>query len=161
VTTRSESHLKDTDGGVKCASFFWDMKHLKSELHNYCPQLDLLQCDDRAGIETVLQAPHRGYTDTVHQTGTFLETINKVLDQHEIVPASMLERPVIVNFADSLLGWSWSRSNELFTIRKDLYKVLYYNRKLLELSWEILDHPQLEDGNFIGQVSVRPLGSNC
>lgn len=150
VTTRSESHLKDTDGGTICASMFWDMRHLKSELEKYCPQLDLLFCDDRAGINTVLQAPHRDYADAPHHKGTFAAVVNNTLVKHGINPGRMLSQPVVVNFADSLMGWSYSRSDELWTIRKDLYKVLQYNRDLLEVSYQILGHPQLGDGQFIG-----------
>jgi hypothetical protein len=126
------------------------MAHLKSGMENYCPQLNLLFCDDRAGINTVLQAPHRDYASTPHHRGTFAKVVNDVLAKHSIDTENMLGQQVVINFADSLLGWSYSRSKELSTIRKDLYKVLRYNRDLLEVSYQILAHPQLESGNFIG-----------
>jgi hypothetical protein len=151
VTTRSESRLKDTGGGkTVCPSLFWDMTQLKFAMQKYCPQLDLLFCDDRAGINNVLQAPHRDYLNTPHHKGTFAEVVNNTLVKHGINRDDLLSQPVVINFADSLMGWSYSRSGELFTIRKDLYKVLQYNRNLLNLSHQILKHPQLDNGQFIG-----------
>lgn len=119
-------------------------------MQQHCPQLDLLLCDDRAGISKVLQAPHRDYLDSPHLKGTFREVVGNTLDKHGINYGGMLREPVAINFADSLMGWSYSHSGELFTIRKDLYKALQYNRDLLNISYQILEHPQLDNGNFIG-----------
>ena len=151
VATRSESHLKDTDSRKTiCPSLFWDMKHLKSTMQQHCPQLDLLFCDDRAGINKALPALHRDYLDSPHHKGTFREVVNRTLGKHGINCEGLLLKPVIINFADSLMGWSYSHSEELFTIRKDLYKALQHNQHLLNISYHILDHPQLGDGRFIG-----------
>ena len=98
----------------------------------------------------MIQAPHRDYQDVPHYKGTFSKAVNSTLVKHGVTKESMLDQPVVVNFADSLLGWSYSRSEELFSIRKELHKLLRYNRDLLSLSYEILAHPELDDGNFIG-----------
>ena len=50
---------------------------------------------------------------------------------------------------DTFLSWDYEQSNELDTIRKDLFKTLTYNRTLLSISSQILKSPQLKDG-FIG-----------
>jgi hypothetical protein len=85
-----------------------------------------------------------------HHKGTFRDVIHNTLVEHRVDTGSILQEPVIINFADSLMGWSYSRSGELFTIRKDLYKALRYSRDLLNISSQILEHPQLGDGQFIG-----------
>lgn len=53
-------------------------------------------------------------------------------------------QPVVVNFGDSYVGWSYKHSNELSTIRKALFKIHKFNQKLLALSSQILQSPQLD-----------------
>jgi hypothetical protein len=120
---------------------------MAAELQQHCPQMELRFCGNVSGIDTIVPTEPRHYSGTVYHKGTFGEMIASTLESaeiHSIDPA----HPVAVSFGDAYISWNYTESNELL-LRKSLFKILRFNRELLDFSEQILQSPQLSQG-FIG-----------
>ncbi|RDL30805.1 uncharacterized protein BP5553_10150 [Venustampulla echinocandica] len=151
ATTRNEEALVDTNAKTVCPSFFWDMKHLKSEVGKQCPQLKVRVCDDRSGISKIVTPPKRTYLEAPHSKDTFRGLVKNSFEKSNYTLSSVTaSSPALIEFSDTYIGWDYKKSSELSTIRKSLFKALQFNKDLLHLSTEVLKSPQLNNGAFIG-----------
>ncbi|TVY87983.1 hypothetical protein LAWI1_G007859 [Lachnellula willkommii] len=151
ATTRDEKDLVKTDDKTVCADFFWDMGYMKKALAEQCPQLQIRQCDDRAGLTKVIEPTFRTYTQAAHSNTTFRELVRYTLEQDNMTFADITpSAPAVVSFGDTYIGFNYMIAAELSTIRKALFKVLKFNQELLDLGNQILTSEELHQGAFIG-----------
>jgi hypothetical protein len=151
TTVRDEKALVNTNVKSVCPETFWDTKYLQAALQEQCPQLKIRQCDDLTGIDTIIHAPPRTYTEAAFTNGTFRDLVSTAFDTANYSLASVSSKdPIAISFGDSYIGWNYRETRELSTIRKALFKVLKFNRNLLDMSAQILESPQLHEGSFIG-----------
>ncbi|KAL2074247.1 hypothetical protein VTL71DRAFT_8025 [Oculimacula yallundae] len=152
ATERDEAHLVKTNGAVKvCPDVFWNIEYMQASLREQCPQLNLRMCDDRTGIEKVVETPRRHYLEAAHINGTFRKFVQAAFEASPFNLTDVsVKNPVVVNFGDSFIGWNYKAAGELMTLRKALFKVIKFNQKLLDLSSEIGHHPKLNNGAYIG-----------
>ncbi|CZR51553.1 related to MNN4 Regulates the mannosylphosphorylation [Phialocephala subalpina] len=152
ATTRDKlDHMIMTDDRVVCADEFWNIESLKRDLGEQCPQLVLRMCDDRSGIQTVVESDLRSYLNPSYSLGGFREHIESLFEGREMVLEDVsVENPVVVNFGDAYLGWNYRTANEFSTIRKALFKVLKFNQELLDLGAKISKSERLNNGAYIG-----------
>ncbi|KAL3423533.1 hypothetical protein PVAG01_05280 [Phlyctema vagabunda] len=145
VSVRNETNMRvDSDDGRYPASIFWDMEYMTKVLGEQCPQLKVRF--EAKGLKPMLNAPKK----SKYKTGTFRKMIYGVLEQHNISIESITpSNPVALTFGDSFTAWNYLVSDELATIRKDLFKTLKYNKDLLAMSSRMLEFPALKKG-FIG-----------
>jgi len=148
ATTRDEQNLLQTDNGTVCPDVYWDIDYLGQAVREQCPQLQLRSCGNSSGIDTILESPRRNYLSAAHHNGTFKEFIDSILESSNITAVDSLS-PVAIDYGDPYIGWNYAESGELSTIRKDLFKIVRFNRHLLNISSQILQSPQLRHG-FIG-----------
>lgn len=149
TATRDQARLKKLGAGkLVDASTYWDTVQLQASLEVQCPQLQLRFEGNLSGIETKLDAPKRHYLEPPMSVNGFRSLIDSVLATEKITnitPSS----PVAVAFGDSFIGWDYTRSDELSTIRKDLFKTLNYSPYLMSIGQKILQSPHLQNG-YIG-----------
>jgi hypothetical protein len=151
ATTRDEENLLKTDSKTVCADMFWNMDYLQHAMGGQCPQLEIRMCDDRRGIERVIETPRRSYLDAAHKNTTFRQFVDTAMEANMTSRAEItVTNPAIINFGDSYIGWNYREAGELNTIRKDLFKVIRFNQHLLDLSSSISKSPELQQGAFIG-----------
>ncbi|KUJ18637.1 uncharacterized protein LY89DRAFT_549756, partial [Mollisia scopiformis] len=151
ATARDEKDLLNTNDKIMCADVFWNMQFLEKKLGKYCPQLELRMCDDRRGIERVIESPRREYLEEPFVKGAFRETIAMVVSGKQTNLRNMsTAHQVVFDFGDSYIGWNYRASNELDTIRKALFKTLTFNRQLLDLSTQISHDRRLKHDAYIG-----------
>jgi len=151
ATTRDEENLLKTDSKTVCADTFWNMDYLQHAMGGQCPQLEIRMCDDRRGIERVIETPRRSYLDAAHKNTTFRQFVDAAMEANMTSRAEItVTNPAIINFGDSYIGWNYREAGELTTIRKDLFKVIRFNQHLLDLSSSISKSPELQQGAFIG-----------
>jgi len=151
TTARDEKALVNTDFKTVCPETFWDTKYLEAALQHECPQLKIRQCDDLTGIDTIVHAPPRNYLEAPYTKGTFRNLVKDVFETANYSLASVSpEDPTVISFGDPYIGWDYRKAEELSSIRKALFKVLKFNRTLLDMSAQILESPQLHEGSFIG-----------
>jgi hypothetical protein len=149
VATRNQTAIKSLGAGEPVpASNFWDMEYMVEALGEECPQLQVRF--DLKGIETKVDAQWRHYKNARYQTGTFRDMTVSLLEKAKVnITNITAENQVAIAFGDTFLAWDYEKSDELATIRKDLYRTLIYNQTLLDISSKILESPQLKHG-FIG-----------
>lgn len=158
VTARAEDDLLNTGDREICPDAWWNIDSLESDLQRQCPQMKLQFCDANITQATVLKPEFRHYLGPVHKKGTFKtllqDTVNRsTVKWEEISP----KEQVVVEYGDTYIGWDYSASTEMSSIRKQLFKPLKYNSTLLSLGQQILKSPQLKNGAFIG-VHLRGEG---
>lgn len=108
-------------------------------------------CDDRNGISNAIVTPQRSCLDPNYSNGTFKDFIDTTLQVSDLKFFDISpQNPVVVNYSDSMFPWDYKVAGELSTIRKVLFKVLRFNKDLLDLSSQISRSPMLEGGHFIG-----------
>ncbi|TVY26153.1 hypothetical protein LHYA1_G005379 [Lachnellula hyalina] len=151
ATTRDENDLVNTNDKTVCADFFWNMGYMQEALAEQCPQLQIRQCDDRSGITKVIEPKFRLYKEAAHSNTTFRELVRYTLEQDNMTFADITpSSPAVVSFGDTYIGFNYMVAAELSTIRKALFKVLKFNRDLLDLGDQILKSDELHQGAFIG-----------
>jgi hypothetical protein len=102
-----------------------------------------------------VQVPQRRtYFDPTYSNGTFLTFIHDAFENSTMDPADLTSsNQAVISFGDSYIGWNYKTSGELHAIRKALFKVLKFNRRLRDLSSQVLKScgdPRLQKGAFIG-----------
>ena len=145
VMARTEENLRIDGGSAVCADAFWDTEYLVESLQEQCPQLKIRYCDNRTGIDNILEAPFRSHTTEPHLNGSFHELVDSIIEEGNVTSTNDSSL-VAVNFGDSYLGWNYTGAGELGTIRKALFKALRFNRSLLDISTKILQSPELSNG---------------
>lgn len=151
VTTRVESQIELTDNTIVCPDVWWDMDYLIESMANLCPRLQIRTCEEDPGIAKVVQLPNRHYRDRPHYCETFRRFVNDSLTEAQISLAEVNSfNPVLIQYGDSHLAWSYRDTGELGTIRKALFKTIIFNQALVDLGGEIFNSEQLQSGNFIG-----------
>ncbi|KAF4626104.1 hypothetical protein G7Y89_g12057 [Cudoniella acicularis] len=148
ATTRNADNPALLSATPQCADQFWNFDHMAEELEEQCPQMKLRYCGDAEGIDTILPTLKRHYSDDVHSLGTFGAMVNATLKEANIEKISPLN-PVAITYGDSYIAWNYTESNELGAVRKSLFRLIKFNRRLLTFSSEILQSPELQNG-FIG-----------
>jgi hypothetical protein len=66
ATMRDEKNMVKTDDKTVCPDMFCNIEYLQTSLAKHCPQFQIRQCDDRTGIDKVIEAPQRSYIWTQH-----------------------------------------------------------------------------------------------
>ncbi|TAQ88169.1 hypothetical protein B7494_g3476 [Chlorociboria aeruginascens] len=152
VTRRNPANLGQINTHEEvCPDFFWDIKYLTQTLGEQCPQLEFRFCGDISGIEEdrILATPNRPYISEKYHTDTFREMVLARVDEASIPHTSISpSSPVAISFGDPYIGWNYTLSRELSTIRKSLFKSLRFNHALLDISSKIQSAPELKNGFF-------------
>ncbi|KAH8647547.1 hypothetical protein BGZ60DRAFT_345394, partial [Tricladium varicosporioides] len=131
-----------------CADFYWNMEQLQALLQEECPQLQLRHCGNTTGIDTIIPTVYRHYSESPSQHGVLKALVNTALSGSNISNISR-NNPVAVSFGDDLYAFNYSAAGELATVRKDLFKLLNFNQRLLDISATILQSHYLRYG-YIG-----------
>ncbi|TVY82666.1 hypothetical protein LSUE1_G002011 [Lachnellula suecica] len=151
ATARNEENLVQTDDKTVCPNVFWDMEYLGEAMAEQCPQLKIRVCDDRSGIETVIEPEFRTYMQAAHSNTTFRELVRHTMEMDNMTFDDVTAAtPAVVSFGDAYIGFNYMVAVELSTIRKALFKVLKFNQDLLDLSAQVLKSKELHQGAFIG-----------
>jgi len=90
ATTRDEKNLVATDDKAVWPDMFWDIKYLQTSLPKQCPQLQIRHCDDRTGIDKVVEAPQRSYVDPAYVNGEFRKLVVHAFDESNMNEHSRL-----------------------------------------------------------------------
>ncbi|CAG8949526.1 hypothetical protein HYFRA_00007758 [Hymenoscyphus fraxineus] len=130
---------------AECLDNYWDMGYLSKELGRQCPQLQLRHCGDISGIETIIPTPQRDHLEEPYYTNSFGEMITSQLRSSDVESIDP-QQPVAVSFGDAYVAWNYSKSNELSTIQKSLFRLLKFNPILVEFSNILSQSPELKDG---------------
>lgn len=169
VTLRGHD-LVNVNGGEQCLDTWWDLEALQSALSVNCPQLQLrIDCDGTNHTDavppvgdlinaTTVQTPWRKYGDPRFSKGVFRELVAlpALNSSAATTPPTPSSNPThegnatVFKFGDAYLGWDYSASSELDTIRKELHLAIPFRKHLLELGNTISKSAQLNNGAFIG-----------
>lgn len=140
MANRNEKTLKPHDGATEiCASDLWSSGELAETLKEQCPQLNLRFCGNTTGLGPKISSrATRHFNSPPHTVGTFRKTVEDDLKNSSITDISA-SNPVRIDMWDGMFSWNYSASNELETVRKDLFKALPYNADILKLGGQIFD----------------------
>jgi hypothetical protein len=151
VTWRAEDYLANTGSFTACADRFWNMDYLQESLSEACPQLKIRLCDDRNGIKHTIPTRERGYMQASYAISAFQPFIETALEISGINMTDInAENSAVVSFGDTFMAWNYNLSNELTTIRRELFKTVKFSQNLLDLSSRIYQTPKIRDKNYIG-----------
>ncbi|KAH8598170.1 hypothetical protein B0O99DRAFT_616061 [Bisporella sp. PMI_857] len=131
-----------------CPDVYWNIEYLKTQLSKQCPQLQLRSCGNTSEINSIVRTIYRQYEDPTYHLGTFRSFVATTLREAKASKPNK-HNLVAVEFGDSYLAFNYSASGEMGTVRRDLFKLLKFNQRLLEISETILRSTLLRHG-FIG-----------
>jgi hypothetical protein len=118
------------------------MEYMQHALKVECPQLQV-----RFNITGLRQPMLDGPKKRKYATGQFKKMAVTVMKEANIsIEAVTPQNTVVLTFGDAFTAWSYEFAGELATIRRDLFKILKYNKHLLAWSSKILKAPALEHG---------------
>lgn len=152
-------------GQESCSDDWFDLAHTDLVMRTNCPQLELrAACPDAANRslalspppETdldLLQTPHRHYSEPPFAKGEFRNNLVRPLlqDASRINEFSgeLVNGTTIFEYGDTYISWSYSKSDELVTVRKDLYKAVRFGQNMQQIGEKVRNSPQLQHGSYI------------
>ncbi|KAI0132984.1 hypothetical protein BJ170DRAFT_563887, partial [Xylariales sp. AK1849] len=158
VTTRAEDDLLNTNQRSVCPNEWWNTNRLQSVMNRECPQLKMQFCEVDVPDSRILEPEYRNYLAEGHRNSTFEALMRETMNSSGIEPSSVSPKnQVVLKYGDTYIAWDYAKSDEMSSIRKDLFNALTYNATLLGFGQDILNSPQLEESAFIG-VHLRGEG---
>lgn len=155
VVGRRADYQVDAFGGLLCSDEWMDVARLGAALGANCPRLRVRLCPggaDAGPARVVERGREWDELDVLgSRRGGFRAVVGSALGEEGLDLASVgPERPVVLRYGDSYLGWNYSASGELGTIQKELFRAINYEPGLLGMGSEVLRSPKLRGGDFIG-----------
>lgn len=152
-------------GEDSCADDWFDLAHADHAIRNNCPQLSLRAICPNTTDRMIalapppepdhglLQTPRRHYSETPYATGDFYRNVViptlQAASRINESSGGLVDETTILEFGDTFVAWEYGRSNELDTVRKDLYKVVRFRKSLCQIGEKIRDSEQLQHGSYI------------
>lgn len=149
----------------RCSDVWFDFAHLQQAMAVNCPQLGLrADCPEPADGTAALPPPPQPDFPLVHTPhhahshmkpwvkGDFRDAVYRALNESSSLDPTSgepVKGTLVVEHGDVFAAWDYNRSNELATIRWDLYQTVKFRESLLQVGKTIRNSPQLKNG-YIG-----------
>lgn len=150
-------------GDNSCAENWFDLAYTESVMRTNCPQLNLrADCPNAANQPVALAPPPETNLEVIRTpldiSGTFSigEFRQKLILPHlqnagRINPSSgaLVEGATILEYGDTFVAWKYNQSDEYYTVRKDLFKTIQFQKSMYQIGENIRDSQQLQHGSYI------------
>lgn len=155
VVGRRAGLAVDAFGEPFCMDQWIDVPYLEAALGANCPRLKVRLCPTELDPEARVAEGDgleggRAWSDLDilgSYKGSFQVMARSVFKDRGIELASISpSEPVILKYGDSYLGWNYSASEELGTIRKELFQAINFHPDFLAVGHDILRSPKLQNG---------------
>lgn len=152
------------EGSLACVDTWFDLAHIQRTMGANCPQLSIrATCPD---TPTTAMAPPPQPDVPVIETDEHFEwygrfskgrfrdevmypALNSQSRLNTTTLTPLLNGTTIVQWGDTFFTWDYAASDELATVRWDLYKAMRFRKSLLEVGETIRGSAQLQNGLYI------------